>query len=440
MVMHERGHRAQGEQATARQLPVFHLVARTGQPNLTELPWHLPLAEWESERLVEVARGIHRHVVRFVSFGGALYALKELPERVALKEYRLLRALATESVPVVEAVGVATRRAWGQDLDAILITRYLDFSLPYRTLFAGPVTTTLREHLLDALVGLLVRLHLAGFFWGDCSLSNTLFRRDAGALAAYLVDLETGEVHEQLSDGQRLQDVELAELHVAGELMDVAAAHGGLPNELDPIETAEEIPRRYEALYHELTREEIFGPAEAYRIEERLRLLNGLGFDVEEIELVGTGEERRLRLDPHVVESGHHRRRLQMLTGLDVQENQARRLLNDLAGFRAFVERTTGNAVPESVAAYRWLSEIFAPSIAAIPESLRGKREPAELFHEILDHRWYLSEAAGQDVGTPAATRSYVQNVLPLVRDERVLADDPGPAVDADEPLPDDWA
>lgn len=45
-----------------------------------------------------------------------------------------------------------------------------------------------RDHLLDAISGLLVQLHLAGTFWGDCSLSNTLFRRDAGALQAYLVD------------------------------------------------------------------------------------------------------------------------------------------------------------------------------------------------------------------------------------------------------------
>ncbi|CAA9521086.1 MAG: Chromosome segregation ATPases [uncultured Thermoleophilia bacterium] len=403
----------------------FQLVARTGQPTFGDLPWHLPLAEWQSERLVEVARGIHRHVVRFVSYGDALYALKELPERIALREYRLLRRLDDESVMVVQAVGVVTRRRGREQLEAVLITRYLDFSLPYRTLFAGTVTPDLRNHLLDALAGLLVRLHLTGFFWGDCSLSNTLFRRDAGALAAYLVDAETGEMHGELSDGQRRHDLEIAELHVAGELMDVEAAQDGLPAEFDPVDTAAEIPLRYQALYDAVTHEEVFGPDETYRIEERLRRLNELGFDVEEIELLGEGDRRRLRLDPRVVEAGHHRRRLLMLTGLDVQENQARRLLNDIAAYRAYLERSTGGAVPESVAAYRWLVEIFNPSVAAVPPELAGKREPAELFHEILDHRWFLSEAAGQDIGTQAAVRSYVAEVLPRTPDERVVAEEP---------------
>ena len=69
---------------------------------------------------------------------------------------------------------------------------------------------------------LLVRLHLAGFFWGDVSLSNTLFRRDAGAFAAYLVDAETGELHDRLSDGQREHDLDIARVNIAGELMDLA--------------------------------------------------------------------------------------------------------------------------------------------------------------------------------------------------------------------------
>ena len=238
---------------------------------------------------------------------------------------------------MVEAVGVVTRTP-GEDRhepEAVLITRHLDFSLPYRLLFSGPGVADLRNSLLDALAELLVRIHLAGFFWGDCSLSNTLFRRDAGTLSAYLVDAETGDLHPQLSTGQRAHDLQIAEENVAGELLDLEAADVGLPSGLDPLETAAEVPRRYEALWSELTREDVFGPDETYRIDERLRRLNELGFDVEEVQLVGDAGGQTLRLNPQVVEPGHHRRRLHTLTGLDVQENQARRLLNDLATFRA---------------------------------------------------------------------------------------------------------
>jgi tRNA A-37 threonylcarbamoyl transferase component Bud32 len=267
----------------------FQMLPRGSWPDFLDLPWSEPLASWQSPRLVEVARGISRHVVRFVDYDGALYALKELPEPLAEREYRLLRELAAASVPVVEVVGVVSGR---EELGAVLITRHLEFSLPYRTLFTGPGgVSDLHNRLLDAVAELLVRLHLAGFFWGDCSLSNTLFRRDAGSLAAYLVDAETGELHPSLSDGQRAYDLSIAEENFAGELLDVMAmlAEEGEPagpSIDDPLAVASQLRPRYESLWSELTRDEVFGPNERYRIDARLRRLNELGFDVEEFELL----------------------------------------------------------------------------------------------------------------------------------------------------------
>ncbi len=400
----------------------LQVVARTGHPDFLDLPWGEPLAEWRSERLVEVVRGIHRHVVRFVEYEGRhgprLYALKELPGDLARREYGLLRRLAEEGAPVVEAVGVVSDR--DGDLDPVLITRHLDYSLPFRTLFARGSVPDLRVRLLDAGAELLVRLHLGGFFWGDCSLSTTLFRRDAGQLAAYLVDAETGELHPSLSDGQRQHDLAIAEQNVAGELLDLEAEldrHG----ELAPADTATELVERYESLWDELTREEAFADDSRYRIDERLHRLNELGFDVEEVELVAVEDGYRLRFSPHVVEPGHHRRRLVSLTGLVAQENQARRLLNDLARFRAELERRSNRPVPESVAVHRWLADVFEPTIAAIPTELWGKRQAAELFHEVLEHRWFLSQERGEDVGLPAAIESYVENVLRHAPDERAV-------------------
>lgn len=397
--------------------PRLQLLARTGHPDFLDLPWDIPLEEWQSERLVDVVRGISRHVVRFVNYDGRLYALKELPAPIARREYLLLRTLASRQMPVVEVVGVVSER--DGELDAVLITRHLEFSLPFRKLFAGRELPDLRNHLLDAGAELLVRLHLAGFFWGDCSLSNTLFRRDAGALTAYLVDAETGEIHSQLSDGQRRHDLAIAEENVVGELLDVEAELAE-PQRFQPEDTARELVERYEGLWAELTQDEVFGPDERYRIDERLRRLNELGFDVAEVELVAAEEGYRLRLDPRVVEPGHHRRRLHDLTGLNAQENQARRMLNDLAGFRAEIEKTEGQ-LPESVVAYRWLAEVFEPTIAAVPPNLGAKRQPAEIYHEILEHRWYLSQRAENDVGLPAAVKSYVEGVLPNEPDERTV-------------------
>jgi hypothetical protein len=386
---------------------------------LLTLPWHEPLADWDDARLVEIAqRGISRHVVRFVTEAGEVFAVKELNERLARREYHLLRRLQQLGIPAVDVLGVVVDRPG--DLDALLVTRFLDYSSSYRALFANPRGAHLTDRLLDAQVELLVRLHLAGFMWGDCSLSNTLFRLDAGALAAYLVDAETAELHERLSRGQRDYDVGMARERVGGELFDLQAG-GLLATEVDPVEVAAELARRYDRLWAELTSEEVLPRNEQrYRIAERVRRLNELGFDVDEVELLDVAGGSRLRLTTRVAEPGHHRRVLFARTGLDVQENQARRLLNDIASFRGWLEQSEKRSVPEAVAANRWLTEVYEPVVEAIPADLRSRLDAAEIFHEVLEHRWFLSEAAGRDVGTSTAAQDYLTRVLPTVPDALV--------------------
>ncbi|MCF6733701.1 DUF4032 domain-containing protein [Blastococcus sp. KM273129] len=399
---------------------VFRPPATDGA-GLLDLPWHLPLAEWDPSLLLEVPqRGISRHVVRFVAQAGGVFALKEISEPLARHEYALLGHFQEEGLPAVAALGICVDRPHGQD--AILVTRYLEYSMSYRYLFSRPTGRHSVAQLLDTLVVLLVRLHLAGIFWGDCSLSNTLFRLDAGTLAAYLVDAETAERHPQLSDGQRSYDVDLARERVGAELLDLQAGEL-LPEQIDPIEVANSLPPRYEALWNEVTREEVFRREEQrYRIAERLQRLNDLGFDVGEVELVTLPDSKvKLRVETRVAEPGNNRRELFRLTGLEVQERQARRLLNDLRGFRAYLEETQG-PVAENVAAHRWLAEVYQPVIDAIPPELVGRLEPAEVFHEVLEHRWLLSERAGRDVGTMAAARSYFQGVLSRIPEEVTTA------------------
>jgi tRNA A-37 threonylcarbamoyl transferase component Bud32 len=394
----------------------FRLVARADQRAFLTLPWGLPLEEWPDDLVVEVARGIGRHVVRFVHVNGTYYALKELPGRIAEREYRLLIELGERGVPAVDAIGVVAERG---ELDSILITRVLEFALPYRLILGRRMLPAPEATIRGALAELLVRLHLAGFFWGDCSLSNALFRRDAGALSAYLVDAETGELHERLSEGQRTHDIAIAEENLTGELYDLTAELGRDVVD-DPAAFAEDVRERYEQLWSELTEEQVFAVGQGQKLEERLRRLNELGFDVEEVELVSDGGEVRLRLHSKVVEPGHHRRRLLRLTGLDAQENQARRLLNDLTRYKAYLERTGDVPVSDTAAAGRWLSEVFEPTIASIPQELLGKRAAAEIFHEILEHRWFLSERAGKDIGLQKATKSYVDQILRKASDEKL--------------------
>ncbi|WP_328988597.1 DUF4032 domain-containing protein [Kribbella sp. NBC_01245] len=393
-------------------------VATRPDTGLLSFPWDVPLEEWPEDRLVALPRGISRHVVRFVRVGSQVYAVKEVLEHLAMHEYRLLRDLERLDAPSVEPVGVITDRVDrnGEPLDSILVTKHLQFSLPYRALFSSTLRPDTVNRLIDALVALIVRMHLTGFFWGDCSLSNTLFRRDAGAFAAYLVDAETGELHQDISDGQRAHDLYTAEINLFGELSDLEA--GGLLDEsIDPMETIQSINDRYEALWSELTAPEEFHTDELHRLDSRIRRLNELGFDVAEIDIITDWDGSQVRIQPKVVDAGHHSRRLLRLTGLDVEENQARRLLNDLDSYAASTDQQNED---EEIVAHEWLTDVFEPVVRSVPRDLSRKLEPAEVFHEVLEHRWFLSEQAGREVDTMKAARSYVDDVLSAKPDEKL--------------------
>ncbi len=389
-------------------------------PALLELPWTTPLEEWPADRLVTLPRGISRHVVRFVKLGGTVYAVKETAERVAQKEYDLLRQLERLDAPCVEAVAIVADRTDpdGEPLEPVLVTRHLQFSLPYRALFSHTLRPDTMTRLLDAQAALLVRMHLTGFFWGDVSLSNTLFRRDAGAFAAYLVDAETGAIYPKLSRGQRTEDVELARVNIFGEMLDLEAA-GLLHEAIDPETVADDVVRRYDTLWHELTYEQDVtggGREVRHHVEKRIRRLNELGFDVEELQLSVEDGGEHYRMRPKVVDAGHHTRRLLRLTGLDAEENQARKLLNDLDTYRA-----ESDLDDEQQAAHRWLTEVFEPVVRAVPAHLRGKLEPTELFVQVIEHRWHLSEQSGRDIGLAPAVQSYLADVLTHRPDEQAV-------------------
>jgi hypothetical protein len=297
----------------------------------------------------------------------------------------------------------------------VLVTRHLQFSLPYRAVFSHTLRPETMERLLDALAALLVRMHLTGFFWGDCSLSNTLFRRDAGAFAAYLVDAETGALHSSLSRGQRHEDLEIARVNIFGEALDLQAADL-LEEAVDPETVADEVAHRYERLWHEITYEQQVERDARHHMEGRIRRLNELGFDVAEVSMSLLDGGRSYLVRPKVVDAGHHTRRLMRLTGLDAEENQARMLLNDLDAYRAESDLTD-----EQQAAHRWLTEVFEPVVRAVPGHLRRKLEPTELFTQVLNHRWRLSEKARRDVGLAPAVQSFLADVLVHRPDEQAV-------------------
>lgn len=415
-----------------RDDPRLSIVSRVASPDFLDLPWDVPLDDWIHPRMATVARGISRHTVKFVRYGERVFALKETEVRPAETEYRMLRTLHDDfGLPTVKPTAVVKGRmtsptdsgASPSPLGAVLITRYLDFSLPYRYLFGSENSEPYRQRLLDALVVLLVRLHLHGVVWGDCSLSNTLFRRDAGALAAYLVDAETSEAKPSLGDELRLNDLEVGCTNIAGGMLDLQS-DGRLPVDVDPFTVIDDLRARYQQLWSELTRIDEFDPSERFRIDRRIARVNELGFDIGELAIERSADGSRLWIKPIVVEEGHHHRALMRLTGLAVQENQARRLLAAMTAYGAWLEATEGRKYPTAIRTYRWLSERYEPLLELIPDEFRDRLEPAELYIRYLDHRATINAAEGHDVDEEVTRRSFLDSVVTQLPSERHLSDD----------------
>ena len=357
------------------------ITAAAVDPALLDLPWDVPLEEWPSNLLAALPRGISRHIVRFVNLSGRVLAVKEIGPTVAHHEYDRLRDLKRLDAPSVQPVAVITGRESpeGEELNAALITEHLQFSLPYRALFSLSMREDTATRLIDALALLLVRLHLLGFYWGD---------------------------------------VDLARTNIIGELMDLQAG-GFFPEDSDPICIGDRIRTQYDLLWTEVTAEEsIPNDQRQYLVSERIRRLNDLGFDVAELHMSTDSSGEHLVIQPKVVDAGHHNRKFMRLTGMDVGEHQAARLLADIDVWRA----TNGfQDLPLEEAAHEWLTDVFAPVVRAIPRELAGKLEPAQLYHEFLEHRWYMAQQAGHDVSRDDALTSYVETILPSKRDEAVL-------------------
>ena len=391
---------------------------------LAGLHWDQPLEVWPEDEVLTSMRGISRHVVRLIrsnpkQSNSEIFAVKETVPEFANREYTLLRDLNQRTAPCVEPVAVIEGRVDkdGNELPAALVTKYLPYSLPYRVILSGSVTPTEILNMANALALLLVRMHLLGFWWGDCSLSNTLFRRDANDFAAYLVDAETGEFHKTLSDGQREHDLELTHFNVAAELEDLAVA-GVLSKDINPVRASDGVIRRYRRLWKMLKEPQILDSSYRQAVERAMRSLQDLGFAVEEVEVTTACDKGSIKFQPKLVAARYHANRLEELMGLYAEELQAKRLL---ASYDRYKAREFPPSTPHSIVVKQWLSDVFKRVVNQVPDNLKGRVEQAQLFHEVLENRWYLGEKLGRDVGLDFATQDYIEKVLPYRMDSGVV-------------------
>lgn len=402
------------------------VTIRAGHPDFLDLDWEYPLESWSGGRLVEVPTGIHRHVVRFVAYGERIYAIKELPLHLARHERNVLRELEGKTRSTSHVAGIV-ERSWADpaaEWAAAVITEYVRYGFPYRELVEAGGFGRNRGRMLDAFAGLLVELHLVGCFWGDCSLSNVLYRWDADSIQAIMIDAETVEMHDRLSDGQRLHDLEIMRENVAGGMADVAAAQG-LPWEEADLALGDDIIARYRALWTELSEPVRFGGNERYRVTEKVTRLHDLGFHITDLQFrpapSGEGTEARFRVA--VGGRSYHSNRLWELARVEAAERQARWIIRDLRYFQASLAGPEAGGEPTgaALAAIRWRVEVLQPLL----ERLAGdfpEQDPLQRYTDFLHHRFLMAVEQDRDVGNDEAYAHWL------------AAGGPGMDRDADDP------
>ena len=386
------------------------LRLRAAAAPLVALPWELPLADWSaaSAPLLDVPLGASRHVVRIVHVADRLWALKELPRWAAEREHAALAAMERRDIPAVRPAGLVTSDADG---DAVLVTEYLADSVLWRTLLADVPGDGALHHarVRQAVAVFLVDLHRKGVFWGDCSLSNLLFRRDGQVLQPVLVDAETAEVRGSLTDGQRRHDLEILSDNLAGGLLDLAAERHRRLDAEELVAQTRGVPAQYAELWQALHEERTLPFVERHAAVADVRRLNELGYAVDEVRLTSAGDGRdEVRLHTVVAQRRHHATELLRLTGLHVGEGQAAVLLGDL--------RSHGRSLPgdsEVERARAWLEQVLHPAVERLGAVLPGPRDVVQDYCDLLEVRWLLSERAGRDVGDDEALQELAAGRIP---------------------------
>jgi len=179
---------------------------------------------------------------------------------------------------------------------------------------------------------------------------------------------------------------------------------------MDPIRASESVITRYRRIWNALSEPQILPANDRHAVEKAMRSLQDIGFAVEEVDIKLAGDQSTLTFTPKLVAPNYHSQRLKDLMGLETEEFQAKRILASFDRFRSREIERTPNV---SEAAQRWLDEVFYIVVNSVPGNLKGRIEDAQLFHEVLEHRWYLGEKAGHDLGLDFATSDYIAQVLP---------------------------
>jgi DNA-binding transcriptional MerR regulator len=213
----------------------------------------------------------------------------------------------------------------------------------------------------------------------------------------------------------RYHDLEIMQENILGELLDLQT-NDRLAINYPVHETGHYIQQSYRSLWEEITREDVFSQNDLYRVQERIRALNSLGFSVKDIELKNEDQGNILKLRIFVSDRNFHRNQLMQITGLYAEDRQAQQIMNEIHELKANMSQSDNPNITVEAVAYYWLEHIYKPVVEKLQLFFKSDSQPLvnydpiELYCQVLEHKWYLSERAQHDVGHQAAVEDFIQH------------------------------
>jgi len=374
---------------------VRFFVPRKDIRRLSSLPWSAPLEEWHRHgvRILSIKSGLSRHVVRFVAAGRERYAIKETTPLSAVRESDCYADLRRKGIPTLEPVGVVSRHdgrglvqtAVGGQTEkretGYLITRLMDKVIPDSFLFRRGFSADNRKRIWDAIIDLFVQLHTNGAYWGDASLANMLIHFSAEVvpelgrrtrLRAVLADAETVETRPSISASMRQADLDFFLESMLWTEADLKAS--GIVR--DPLITLDD-QRYLVEHYHE-----------RYAVEL---------------------ETRSFELVTHID--------VDRLLGSFDAKGRGALLLQHINEHKWYVSERFGRDIGLVEAAEDWYRSVFRPVCRIFSDygllEFFPDKTAANLYVEIMEHKYYMSQKESRDVGLVAALEDYMTRFAP---------------------------
>jgi len=369
--------------------PIQFLVDPIFLEDLRGLPWHVPIAEWRLHgvRILDIKRGVSRHVVTFVKTPRFSFCIKEISLEVSKKEVYNYETLLLNGIHTLVPVGTVTReeatigsstvigRPYERTIVAHTVTLLVEKVLPDSELYIRKFSFESRKVIWDAVAELFVELHTNSILWGDASLANTLVKFEKidvpfvgkkTVLKAYLADAETVEILPSLSREQR--DAEITYFFESMDGMNESLRIGGMPRDVLSTEADKEYFRtRYDVLFAAEEKKKEFFRQTSFSMDEVLgRVSNPAYVDM---------------------------------------------FLNHIEEHKWYLAERLGHEVTLAQATDDWFTTIYAPlcklfRAEGVLDCFPGKTA-AELYIEIMTNKYFLSKQAGTDVGMVQAMYDY---------------------------------